>query len=85
MTVVPLVIVAAVGANLCTQFSEKVNVLVMIVTFLFWICGLVLVYFVLVCYFWRLISFGLPPAQLVPSSFLPLAPISKSSPSHVCR
>lgn len=82
MTVVPVVIVASVGANMSTLFSSGVNVLVIVVSFLLWVCGLILVHFVLLCYFWRLVSYGLPSVQLLPSGFLPLAPLSESCHPH---
>ncbi|KAF2101568.1 hypothetical protein NA57DRAFT_73007 [Rhizodiscina lignyota] len=79
MTAAPVVIVAALGSNMSTQFSEKVNVTVMLVSFLLWTCGLMLVHLVMMCYFWRLVAYGLPSEQLLPSSFLPMAPLSQGA------
>lgn len=80
MTAVPIVIVSAVGATLLGHlgYSSAGN-LVLVTSFMMWSCGLVLVHFILACYFWRLISFKLPSQQLIVSGFLPLAPLGQGA------
>lgn len=78
MTAVPMIVTSAVGANMLPYLqliSPKVAMLALVASFLLWSLGLVLVHLILACYFWRLISYKLPPNQLLASGFLPLAPL----------
>ncbi|KAF2147092.1 uncharacterized protein K452DRAFT_354559 [Aplosporella prunicola CBS 121167] len=79
MTCVPMVITAALGATLLPYLSWKTGIACLVVSFLLWTSGLVLIHLILACYFWRLISHHLPAQQLLGSGFLPMAPLSQGA------
>ncbi|KAJ9493363.1 Plasma membrane sulfite pump involved in sulfite metabolism [Exophiala xenobiotica] len=74
LTFIPLIVDSTVGGAISPYLAYKNSVTLLVTSFLMWSLGVGMSLVILSLYFWRLMSFQLPPRDAIISTFVPVGP-----------
>lgn len=74
LSFIPFIVCSTVGGTVAPYLGYKNAITVIVVSFLMWSLGITMSLVIAAIYFWRLMSYHLPPRSAIISTFVPVGP-----------